>query len=114
VSSTGPPCFFSRSPDGGVDLARHLPHPARHDVAAAQLVEDGAADALPGEGQERLLRVSSTLGGPGQAEHAAATRSSLEIQAGQRRAAQGDALGDLRWEAIRRSRSTVGRRDCWA
>jgi hypothetical protein len=55
----------------GADLASHLAAAAGHDVAAAQLVEHRAPDALLGEHQERLLALLVVaLGGLGQAEHA--------------------------------------------
>src|SRR5262249_30096002 len=51
--------------DRRADLASELANAARHDVTAAELVEDGAADALLGERQERLVaRGVGALGGP--------------------------------------------------
>ena len=62
---------FLELADRGRDLARELANAARHDVAAAQLVEDGAANPMLGEREERLLaRVVVAVGGLDQAEHA--------------------------------------------
>src|SRR5205085_10893113 len=75
-----------------VDLAGHAAHAARHDVAAAELVEHRATDALGRVHEERLTAaLVEAVGGLGQTEQ---TGRHEVLLAHPRRAATSDLLRD--------------------